>query len=354
MRKFLAPFLSLLIALAPVMAHAQAPTQWPRVVKSPVGVGGAAVTSPGLTASGTTLQVSTATGSALTDLQSKTLATSAGTAAAPQIVTVGDLTTGFYRSAAAQIGFSSSGTQSINFAANGINNLQRYFSSDGTAALPALTFLSDQNSGVYSVGADQIGITTGGVLKWTFDANGNIIGSASAKGIYPGAGSAASPTYSFLSDQDTGVYSGGANILAFSTQGNLRFSIAADGSATFAGAVNFASGAVGSPAIAFSTDQDNGLYYIGADDWAASAGGTKVLEFTSTLVSSPVAISATTVKTGPVLVGALPTCNAGADGTYASVTDATNTIITGLGIAVVGGGANHVPVFCDGTSWKGI
>lgn len=38
-------------------------------------------------------------------------------------------------------------------------------------------------------------------------------------------------------------------------------------------------------------------------------------------------------------------------GAQAMVTDATLTVITGLGLAPTGGGANTVPVYCDGTNW---
>lgn len=47
-------------------------------------------------------------------------------------------------------------------------------------------------------------------------------------------------------------------------------------------------------------------------------------------------------------VAALP---AGMAGQLAYVTDATLTMITGLGLPPVGGGANKVPVFHDGTNW---
>ncbi len=50
----------------------------------------------------------------------------------------------------------------------------------------------------------------------------------------------------------------------------------------------------------------------------------------------------------PGAVAALPVCNSGADGTRRSVTDATATTFMST---VVGGGSNHVPVFCNGTNW---
>ena len=55
-----------------------------------------------------------------------------------------------------------------------------------------------------------------------------------------------------------------------------------------------------------------------------------------------------TVSTPPTTVSGLPTCNSGANGTHASVTDANAT--TFLSTAA-GGGSNNVPVFCNGTNW---
>lgn len=54
-------------------------------------------------------------------------------------------------------------------------------------------------------------------------------------------------------------------------------------------------------------------------------------------------------QTSAVTVATLQTCNAGAKGMRGFVTDATvATFMT----AATGGGANNVPVVCDGTSWK--
>jgi hypothetical protein len=41
---------------------------------------------------------------------------------------------------------------------------------NGTAALPALTFGSDLNTGIYRVGADNLGVSTGGALRWDVTA----------------------------------------------------------------------------------------------------------------------------------------------------------------------------------------
>lgn len=43
---------------------------------------------------------------------------------------------------------------------------------DGTAAIPALGFLNDINTGLYSAGADILGVSTAGVLRWSVLADG--------------------------------------------------------------------------------------------------------------------------------------------------------------------------------------
>lgn len=48
-------------------------------------------------------------------------------------------------------------------------------------------------------------------------------------------------------------------------------------------------------------------------------------------------------------VATLPTA---VEGALAGISDATLTMITGLGLAPVGGGANHVPVYADNAGWK--
>lgn len=58
------------------------------------------------------------------------------------------------------------------------------------------------------------------------------------------------------------------------------------------------------------------------------------------------------VRIAPVAVAALPTCNAGAQGSRFAVTDSNTAYTAGIGAVVAAGGANVVPVFCDGANWR--
>jgi hypothetical protein len=51
-------------------------------------------------------------------------------------------------------------------------------------------------------------------------------------------------------------------------------------------------------------------------------------------------------------VSSLPSAVTSGQGARAFAADATQTIVAGLGNTVVGGGANKVPVYSDGTNWK--
>lgn len=61
------------------------------------------------------------------------------------------------------------------------------------------------------------------------------------------------------------------------------------------------------------------------------------------------AVIASTLKTIAVAVASLPTCDSNAKGTRHFVTDANATTFMST---VAAGGANNVPVVCDGTNWK--
>lgn len=57
-------------------------------------------------------------------------------------------------------------------------------------------------------------------------------------------------------------------------------------------------------------------------------------------------------KVTTVTVANLPAAAVAGAGARAAVSDANATLTAGIGAVVVGGGANIVPVFCDGTNWR--
>lgn len=82
----------------------------------------------------------------------------------------------------------------------------------------------------------------------------------------------------------------------------------------------------------------------------ASTGSTPWLTGSLT-AAAPSAVFSGTVKTLVTVVASLPSAATAGAGATAFVTDASNSFIVGLGLTVVGGGANKVPVYSDGTNW---
>jgi hypothetical protein len=91
----------------------------------------------------------------------------------------------------------------------------------GTAALPSITFTGDTNTGIFSPAADQVGISTGGVVRLT-------VTTAQFTGTLPFRGqngTVGAPAYSFSGDTNTGMYWVSADVLALATNGVQRLSV---------------------------------------------------------------------------------------------------------------------------------
>ena len=73
---------------------------------------------------------------------------------------------------------------------------------------------------------------------------------------------------------------------------------------------------------------------------------------TTTATFTPAVVTGTYLQTGAVAVASLPTCNSGAKGARHFVTDSNAAFTAGIGAVVAAGGANNVPVTCDGTNWR--
>jgi hypothetical protein len=96
---------------------------------------------------------------------------------------------------------------------------------DGTAASPSLHFTNDADTGLYRPAANTLGISVSGTQVAYFDEDGLTIPNAGvvAGGSFHGAnGNANNPSFSFTSDQDTGFYRHGTNELGISIGGTEK------------------------------------------------------------------------------------------------------------------------------------
>jgi hypothetical protein len=100
----------------------------------------------------------------------------------------------------------------------------------------ALKFVGDPNTGIFSPGSDQIGLVTGGVSRLLIDSSGSVTipGNVLVGGTVSGAitfddGSAAVPAIRFTNDPNTGIYRPGTDQVAISTNGTGRLFVDASG-----------------------------------------------------------------------------------------------------------------------------
>lgn len=124
-----------------------------------------------------------------------------------------------------------------------------------------------------------------------------------------------------------------------------------------------------SSAVALRWEQisgSSGLLDIGSTSvvgWASTAAPAGVVDTDLSRIAAGVVgvgtgaqgstagiLRASAVLGVTLTVATLPTASSN-QGAIAFVSDATLTAITGLGLAVTGGGANKVPVYSDGTNW---
>jgi hypothetical protein len=166
-----------------------------------------------------------------------------GTVAAPSITFASDTDVGFFRPASNEMAGAAAGIEVFSFTnAAGVGQVK--FSATGTATAPAITFNGDQDTGIYRPGGNSIGIASNGATNLFIDNNGITLGAnATGCAFMPRvAGAVGGPAFSFVGDVDTGMYRVGADDLGFSTGGAISFRVAGTASIVCAGSATPAGG----------------------------------------------------------------------------------------------------------------
>lgn len=148
------------------------------------------------------------------------------------------------------------------------------FLTDGTVADPALAFAADTNNGLYRIGADDWGLSAGGLLTAELKVTGG------NRQFLVADGAEATPALGFITDTDNGFYKLGTNNWAAVAGGTLTQRWLKTGSDVQA---LFAEGSATLPSIAITTDSDTGFYRVGANRLGVAANGQPVAEFAWTV-----------------------------------------------------------------------
>jgi hypothetical protein len=197
---------------------------------------------------------------------------SLGTAALPAYSFTTDTDTGIFSSAANTLNVALAGVEAARFTTG-----QFLFVDRGTAAAPAYTFTLDADTGMFSSGANNINLTTAGVLRITVDST-NLTTTLAV--LHP-LGTAALPSMSFTGDTNTGVFSSGADVLDLSAGGTARFQVNT-GFLVMNVPLRGAAGTAGAPTYTINGDTDTGMFSSGANVINFATAGVERGRFTAT------------------------------------------------------------------------
>lgn len=101
--------------------------------------------------------------------------------------------------------------------------------------------------------------------------------------MYAVSGSASTPSVSFSSDTNTGIYLKASDDLGITVGGTLRVNITTN-TVTSTLQILAPAGTVSNPGHSFSTDTNSGLFSVGSDNVSLSVGGTNVLDVAAGVV----------------------------------------------------------------------
>jgi hypothetical protein len=211
----------------------------------------------------------------------------------------------------------------------------------GTAAAPSITFIGDLDTGIYRVGPDAIGFTAAGVKRAhlstsAFSANVRVLSAN---------GSAAAPAHGFTGDDDTGLYRVGADSVGIVVGGarNLQVDfttgVIVNTALTVTGATLVGDGTAALPGVRFSADTNTGMYRVGADSVGITAGGARRLEVKSAGVYANTALTVTGAVTLSSTLDVTSSITGGSLNTGGTITAGGN-IVSSAGAIVAG--ANYI------------
>jgi len=219
---------------------------------------------------------------------------------------------------------------------------------DGTAAAPSLNFTNEPTTGLFRASANVMGFAVAGVSRATMTTTGvTVTGTITPTGsVHAAAGSVGNPSLAFDADQDTGLFRIGANNLGVAAGGAKVLDVATTGlgitgTLSVSGVATLGAGAIlNTPASGTATNLTGLPISTGV-----SGLGTNVAAFLATPSSANLAAALTDeTGTGALVFGTSPTLTTpiSASLTSPALTDLTLAGGSSGASLVLGQGANGI------------
>jgi hypothetical protein len=146
--------------------------------------------------------------------------------------------------------------------ANGSSNVS-------SASRPDYTWLGNNNTGIFHPASNTIGFTINGTEKFRFHTNGQLLSSVTMN--------QSTPDFSFYGDPNTGMYNPAADVLGFATGGTGKMRISVIGQILND---NSACAAI-HPDYSWYWDDNTGIFHPTGDVFGITTGGTERARFSS-------------------------------------------------------------------------
>lgn len=144
---------------------------------------------------------------------------------------------------------------------------------NGSVSNPSFSFQSDQDTGMYREAANTIGFACGGVKQLSISDEKVI--NTTAYGYFAPDGSSVDPSYSFNSDSLSGMFLNGSGIISVSTAGSERLRVSS------AGIQTSVQGTAAAPSISWTDDNDTGIYRDGTNSLSFCTQGLQRFRISS-------------------------------------------------------------------------
>ncbi|XP_004364612.1 hypothetical protein CAOG_01744 [Capsaspora owczarzaki ATCC 30864] len=150
----------------------------------------------------------------------------------------------------------------------------------GSAGSPSYTFSTTTNTGIYSGGAGLVSISSGGTKRAEVSGTGlavtgTITGSSSISTVLVANGSVSAPSVAFTSETGLGLYRWTTGVTATGTVGGNQVRAST--------AFEAADGSAAAPSITFTSENDIGLYHSATDEISVSTGGAQRLRVSNSV-----------------------------------------------------------------------